>query len=211
MTKSLSILAIATKFPPFKYSIKELAEFLRSGMTEEAKDFFVNSLGISTVYHSIDYNLVVKSDERYVMPHVNLSDLYVDAAKECLDKSKVSAKQVSKVIVVNDNLQMLDPSVTNELMCRLSLPSITLDFNLQGHACSSLTRALHITNSQSDEGYSLVLIANYYSPWFFDMIRQIENVYGPNEINSIKRRRKDFNACNYFLQFSDNATALLIS
>ncbi|MFQ5941482.1 MAG: 3-oxoacyl-[acyl-carrier-protein] synthase III C-terminal domain-containing protein, partial [Nitrososphaerales archaeon] len=81
----------------------------------------------------------------------------------------------------------------------------------QGHACSSLTRALHIADSQSDEDYSMVLIGNYYSPWFFDMIKQIEKVYGPDEINSIKKRRKDFNTCNYFLQFSDNATALLIS
>jgi len=145
------------------------------------------------------------------MPHVNLSDLYVDAAKECLEKSTVSSRQVSKVIVVNDNMQLLDPSVTNEVMCRLSLSSITLDFNLQGHACSSLARAVHIANSQSDEDYTLVLIGNYYSPWFFDMTKQTEKVYAPNEINSIKQRRKDFNACNYFLQFSDNATALLIS
>jgi 3-oxoacyl-[acyl-carrier-protein] synthase III len=209
--KPLSILAIATKFPTFKYSIKELTELLSSRMTEEARDFFVNSLGISTVYHSIDYNRVAVSDEQYVTPHINLSDLYVDAAKECLDKSMVSAKQVSKVIVVNDNLQALDPSVTNELMCRLSLPSLTVDFNLQGHACSSLTRAIHIANSQPDEGYTLVLIGNYYSPWFFDMTKQIEKVHAPNEINSIKKRRKDFNTCNYFLQFSDNATALLIS
>jgi len=211
MTKYLSILSITTKFPPFKYSIKELADFLSNRMTEAAKDFFVNSLGISTVYHSIDYNRVGMSDKQYVKPHVNLSDLYVDVAKECLHKSKVSQKRVGKLIVVNDNLQMLDPSVTNELICRLSLPSITLDFNLQGHACSSLTRALHIANIQSEEDYALVLIGNYYSPWFFDMTKQIEKVYAPNEINSIMKRRKDFNVCNYFLQFSDNATALLIS
>ncbi|NMJ86556.1 MAG: hypothetical protein EX285_01715 [Thaumarchaeota archaeon] len=211
MTKPLSILAITTKFPAFRYSIKELVEILSNRMTEEAKDFFINSLGIDTVYHSIDYNRIIISDEQYVIPHVNLSDLYIDAAKECLDKSKVNAKQVSKVIVVNDNLSIFVPSVTNELIRRLSLPSITLDFNLQGHACSSLSRAVHIANSQSDEDYTLILIGNYYSPWFFDMTKQIENVYGPNEINSIKKRRKDFNTCSYFLQFSDNATALLIS
>ncbi len=211
MTEFLSILSIATKFPPFKYSIKEFVEFLSDRMTEAAKDFFINSLGISTVYHSIDYNQIGLSDEHYVLPHVNLSDLYLDAAKECLDKAMVSAKQVKKIIVINDNPQTLDPSVTNELMCRLPLPSATLDFNLQGHACSSLTRAMHIANSQSNEDYSLVLIGNYYSPWFFDMTKQIEMVYAPSEINSIKKRRKDFNTCNYFLQFSDNATALLMS
>ncbi|MEM2759435.1 MAG: hypothetical protein QXU32_06470 [Nitrososphaerales archaeon] len=210
MQRTLSILSISTKFPQFRYSMRELIELFGNRMTDEAKDFFINFLGISTVYHSIDYNRVSIADEKYIMPHVSLSDLYVDAAKECLNKADVDAKQVRKLIVVNDNSQTLTAAVTNELMCRLLLPSTSLDFHLQGHACSSLARALHIANSSSDD-ISLVLIGNYYSPWFFDMVKQIENVYGPNEINSIKKRRKDFNTCNYFLQFSDNATALLIS
>jgi len=211
MTNYISILKIVTKFPPFKYSIKELVELLNNRISDEAKDFFINSLGIDAVYHSIDYNRASLSDTAYTIPHESLIDMYVSAAKQCLEICSVSPRQVSRLIVADDNMQMLDPASTSEIMERLGLASSIMDFHLQGHACSSLARALSMTSNLLKNDYALVLIGNYYSTWFFDIIKQTEKVYGPNEINSAKQRRKDFNNCNYFLQFSDNATALLLS
>ncbi len=211
MANYISILKIVTKFPPFRYSIKELVELLGNRVSDEAKEFFINSLGISTVYHSIDYTSASMSDTVYTVPHVSLIDMYANAARECLEKCSVSPRQVSSLIVADDNMQLLDPAATSEIMERLGLASSAMDFHLQGHACSSLARALSMIANPSKNDYALILIGNYYSAWFFDIIKQTEKVYGPNEINLVKQRRKDFNNCNYFLQFSDNATALLLS
>lgn len=190
----------------YAYTIEEIVDdLLKNKLDEEVKDFCKRELGINKVYKSYDLSKVKFDDTRYLAPHIELNDMYVESAKKALSPSR-KPSDVGLLVTINDNQQYLDPAPTVEIAIKLGLNKDVRTQNFQGMACASFSEAILNAAGHFALGHKsdvLVLIGAYYTSWFLDRIKQIDHISMKN--------RKDFNNFIYFLIFSDTTAAALLS
>lgn len=203
----IDISHIDFSFPRYSYSIEEIVDdFFSTKLDKDVKKFCKNKLGIERVYKSYDLSKIKIEDSSYVLPDIELNEMYVKNAKKVLNVSKRKPKDIGLLTTINDNQQNLDPSPTVEITARLGLNKDVRTQNFQGMACSSFSEALLNAAGHFALGYRgdvLILIGTYYTSWFLDRVKQINHI-------SI-RNRKEFNNFIYFLIFSDITAAALLS
>ncbi len=127
-------------------------------------------------------------------------------AQKALESSGRKPGDIGLLSILSSNQQYLMPAPTVELVSRLGLNSDVRTQNIQGLACSSFSEGLRSAAGHFAlglEGDALVLISQYTTEWYLNIVRLLDKI----SINN----KKDFYSFVYFMTFSDVVGAVVIS
>jgi 3-oxoacyl-[acyl-carrier-protein] synthase III len=212
----MKIASIEIAVPHYEYTTEEMLEIFPGKMSEEARQTILN-LGVKKRHLCFDLRSL-PYDKTLVKPHINTSQICIEAGKKCLEKAGINPDRISRFIAIYDYHERLCPGPSAEILRKIGLSPYTKDFNIQGMACSAFPRAIELIESiLKPKEYLLLVISGCISPWFINQAKHLTNILGPEEIKSAfkqgERRRIEFNKWRHlteFFLFGDGAIAILV-
>ncbi len=212
----MKIASMEISVPPYEYTTEEMLEIFPGKISEEARQTILN-LGVKKRHLCFDLRSL-SYDKKLAKPHINTSQICVEAGKRCLEKAQVKPERISRFIAIYDYHERLCPGPSAEILRKIGLSPYTKDFNIQGMACSAFPRAIELVESTIKPGeYLLLVISGCISPWFINQAKHLNNILGPEEIRSSfaseERRRIEFDKWRHmteFFLFGDGAIAILV-
>jgi 3-oxoacyl-[acyl-carrier-protein] synthase III len=132
--------------------------------------------------------------------------LLESVARKALESTGKNPNEIGLLSILSSNQQYLMPAPTVEIVSRLNLSSDVRTQNIQGLACSSFSEAIRSSAGHFAlglKGDALVLISQYTTEWYLNMVRLIDKILIEN--------KKDFYSFVYFMTFSDVVGAAIIS
>lgn len=213
----MQILQFSTTVPKNKYSTRELMQLFPCKLPEGVKQNILN-LGVET-RHLISHNYSISKTES-LMNEDELANLFKKVCETAVEKAGLTIKDINYFVLTYDASPVLCPSLNQILNRKLGFSPDVGNINVQGTACSALSKALEIANNYlaaHREDSVLLCISGVNSFWFHNQVKGFKNVMEIDEINSLKNAeerafelRKWIATMEFFL-FGDGVASVVLA
>jgi len=217
--KHVVIRGLVCEYPEFRYTTKEMFDFLGDKISDKVKDNILK-LGVDSRHfvRPIEDYLDTSNEpinSRYGVEPI--SDITANVGNKCLEKLGLKKDEITCLVAASENNDYQSPGLSPIVLTKMGFSNFTPHFNIQGMACSSFPKVLELGKNliQSENDKVLVVISGCNSGWYMPHLKENVKILNPSEIpdndsDKDKKIRKWISTMFSFL-FGDGVCAFVLS
>jgi 3-oxoacyl-[acyl-carrier-protein] synthase III len=182
----VEIKGLIRDYPDFKYTTKELIDFLGNKLSEEVKEN-IFQLGVENRFFIRPFEQFLSHSSQKIHSLGDdepISELCTKVGKKCLTNLGLNTNDITCLVTGFEDNDFLSPGLSSIVLTKMGLSKFLPHFSIQGMACSTLPKLLELGKNliHNENDKILFIISGCNSGWYLPHLKNDMTVKSPKEI-----------------------------
>ncbi len=182
----VEIKGLIRDYPDFKYTTKELIDFLGNKLSEEVKEN-IFQLGVENRFFIRPFEQFLSHSSQKIHSLGDdepISELCTKVGKKCLTNLGLNTNDITCLVTGFEDNDFLSPGLSSIVLTKMGLSKFLPHFSIQGMACSTLPKLLELGKNliHNENDKILFIISGCNSGWYLPHLKNDMTVKSPREI-----------------------------